>query len=66
MQIQEILHILACPICHGDLTLLNQDLPEGLLCSKCKLVYPIRNKIPVLLKEEAIAQTDWDQGKRKV
>jgi uncharacterized protein YbaR (Trm112 family) len=48
---QELLDILACPKCKGNLQLnLAQD---GLVCDACRLMYPIRDDIPIMLIEEA-------------
>lgn len=49
---KELLDILVCPQCHGDLTL--TEAQDGLRCSACRLLYPIRDDIPVMLIEEAI------------
>ncbi|WP_291319802.1 Trm112 family protein [Desulfonatronospira sp.] len=59
---KELLQILACPKCKSDLTLMGQE--EGLKCSQCALVYPIREEIPVMLIEEAISEEDWEKGIR--
>ncbi len=48
---QKLLDILACPKCKGDLDLTEQQ--DGLVCPACKLKYPIREGIPVMLIEEA-------------
>ncbi len=48
---QELLDILACPKCKGGLRL--TDAKDGLQCSACKLVYPVRDDIPIMLIEEA-------------
>ena len=48
---QELLDILACPQCKGSLRL--TDNQDGLVCDACRLVYPIRDEIPVMLVEEA-------------
>lgn len=48
---KKLLHLLACPICHKALVLLEDE--SGLECPSCGLVYPIRDGIPVMLKEEA-------------
>ena len=58
----ELLQILACPKCQQSLTL--QEDQQGLMCPKCAVVYPIIQEVPVLLQEEAITVTDWNQGKR--
>ncbi|MBU2514815.1 Trm112 family protein [bacterium] len=49
---QKLLDILACPQCKGDLSLTSQK--DGLICEKCRLKYPIREGIPVMLIDEAI------------
>lgn len=48
----ELLEILACPKCKGQVRL--DDDAGGLVCDKCRLVYPIRDDIPVMLVEEAV------------
>lgn len=48
---KELLDILACPKCKGDIHL--TDSQDGLVCSACRLVYPIKDDIPVMLIEEA-------------
>jgi uncharacterized protein YbaR (Trm112 family) len=49
---KELLEILACPKCKGDI-FLNQA-GDGLICKACRLVYPIREDIPVMLIDEAL------------
>ena len=49
---KELLEILACPKCKGDVQL--NDKGDGLICPKCELLYPIREEIPVMLIDEAI------------
>ena len=48
---KELLDILACPKCKGDIFL--NEGADGLICETCKLVYPIRDDIPVMLIDEA-------------
>ena len=48
---QELLDILACPQCKGDIHL--TDAQDGLVCEACRLVYEIRDDIPIMLIEEA-------------
>lgn len=48
---QELLDILACPKCKGDIRL--NETGDGLICDACKLLYEIRDDIPVMLVEEA-------------
>ncbi|MFB3887642.1 MAG: Trm112 family protein [Thermodesulfobacteriota bacterium] len=49
---KELLEILACPKCKGDI-LLNRA-GDGLICKACGLLYPIREDIPVMLIDEAL------------
>jgi uncharacterized protein YbaR (Trm112 family) len=48
---RELLDILACPKCKGDIYL--DDASNGLVCDKCKLVYEIKDNIPIMLIEKA-------------
>ncbi|MBE9503977.1 MAG: Trm112 family protein [Proteobacteria bacterium] len=48
---KELLDILACPKCKGDIKLTEEK--DGLICEACKLKYPIRDDIPVMLIDEA-------------
>ena len=48
---KELLDILVCPQCKGELTLTQKH--DGLICSACKLCYPIEDDIPIMLIEEA-------------
>lgn len=48
----ELMEILVCPNCKGDL---EADDAESLLeCVSCRLCYPVRDGIPIMLIEEAI------------
>ena len=49
---EELLAILCCPKCKGDIRL--NDAQDSLICGACKLLYPIRDDIPIMLIEEAI------------
>jgi len=49
---KELLDILACPKCKGDIRL--TDKGDGLVCDACKLLYPIKDDIPVMLIDEAV------------
>lgn len=68
MELQkDLLPLLACPRCHGPLESLEENsLVVGLLCNACGLVYPVRENIPVMLTDEAIAVALWNQGVRQV
>ena len=48
---QELLEILACPKCKGDIHL--NDNQDGLKCDHCKLLYEIKDDIPIMLIDEA-------------
>jgi uncharacterized protein YbaR (Trm112 family) len=48
---KELLAILVCPKCKGDLTLTEKQ--DGLICHACKLRYAIKDDIPVMLIDEA-------------
>ena len=49
---EELLRVLACPKCHGDLRV--NDAPPALECERCRLRYPIDDGIPVMLVDEAL------------
>ena len=49
---KELLDIMACPKCKGDIQL--NERGDGLICQACRLVYPIKDDIPVMLIEEAV------------
>jgi len=48
----ELLAILCCPKCKGDIKL--NTTQDGLICNACRLLYPIRDDIPIMLIEEAL------------
>ncbi|MEN8257663.1 MAG: Trm112 family protein [Thermodesulfobacteriota bacterium] len=48
---KELLDILACPKCKGPVSL--NDKGDGLICLSCKLVYEIKDDIPIMLIDEA-------------
>jgi len=48
---KELLEILACPKCKGPVELTEKK--DGLVCSSCRLLYEIRDDIPVMLIDEA-------------
>jgi uncharacterized protein YbaR (Trm112 family) len=49
---KELLEILCCPKCKGNIRL--NDEKDGLICDACKLMYPIKDDIPVMLIDEAL------------
>ncbi|MFC3095473.1 Trm112 family protein [Alteromonas sediminis] len=48
---KQLLSILACPVCKGQLVLTQQ--PESLVCRFDRLRFPIKEGIPVLIEEQA-------------
>lgn len=52
MDLEELLKIIVCPKCKGDLEL--DPERRFYICRGCKLAYPIDDGIPVLLVEKAI------------
>jgi uncharacterized protein YbaR (Trm112 family) len=48
---KELLEILACPKCKGQVQL--NDKEDGLVCESCRLLYEIRDDIPIMLIDEA-------------
>lgn len=59
MNTNELIKLLVCPVCHGPLRPIGQaERPGGLACDACRLRYPVRNGIPVMLEEEAIPLED--------
>lgn len=48
---RELLEILVCPKCKGEIRL--NDKEDGLICDACKLLYEIKDDIPIMLIDEA-------------
>ena len=48
---KELLKILACPKCKNTVKL--NEKGDRLICDRCKLLYEIRNDIPIMLVDEA-------------
>ena len=47
----QLLEILVCPKCHGDLEY--REAENSLICKADSLRYPIRDDIPIMLIDEA-------------
>lgn len=56
---EELLKILACPLCKCDVFLKD----NWLVCKNCKRRYPIKDGIPIMLIEEA--QIDDEEKEEK-
>ena len=48
---KDLLEILACPKCKGDIYLNEKE--DGLICDNCRLLYEIRDDIPIMLIDRA-------------
>jgi len=48
---KKLLEILACPQCHGAVRW--DEKLDGIICNQCKLLYEVKNDIPIMLIEEA-------------
>lgn len=46
-----LLEILACPICKSSVQY--NKAKQELVCPACRIAYPVRDDIPVMLAEEA-------------
>lgn len=49
----ELLDILVCPKCKGELEYRSSDDEEALLCHECRLRYEVDDGIPIMLVDEA-------------
>ena len=47
----KLLEILVCPLCKGPLV--HRKAEGELICKPCRLGYPIKDGIPVMLEDEA-------------
>jgi len=47
----ELLEIMVCPKCKQPVELVTEG--DSLLCESCRLRYPIRDDIPIMLIDEA-------------
>ncbi len=47
----ELLEILVCPRCKGPLEYRQEE--NVLICQRCRLRYPVRDGIPIMLEKEA-------------
>jgi uncharacterized protein YbaR (Trm112 family) len=47
----KLLEILVCPLCKGPLVF--RKVEHELVCKPCRLGYPVKDDIPVMLEDEA-------------
>jgi uncharacterized protein YbaR (Trm112 family) len=50
---RELMEILVCPNCRGQVELRTEESGEWVVCLSCGLRYPVRDDIPVMLIDEA-------------
>ena len=55
-----LLEILVCPLCKGPLEF--RKAANELVCKPCRVAYPVRDGIPVMLEDEARALADDEAG----
>ena len=53
-----LLEILVCPLCKGPLD--HRKAKSELVCKPCRLAYPIKDDIPMMLEGEARALADGE------
>ena len=46
---KELLDMLCCPVCKGDV----QEVDGKIVCSDCRRKYPIKDDIPIMLVEDS-------------
>ncbi len=58
-----LIEMLVCPLCKGPLSLRRdeQRRPLGLACAGDRMLFPIRDGIPVMLESEALPLETEDQ-----
>lgn len=54
----EVRALLVCPACRGELS----DVPAGLHCGACALVYPVEEGVPYLVRECALPDAPAEPG----
>ncbi len=57
---RELLDILVCPKCKGRLDY--QEEKERLICTACRLAYPVENEVPIMLIDQAHTLDEQDSG----
>ena len=55
----KLLEILVCPLCKGPLVYKKAE--RELICKPCRLGYPIRDDIPVMLEQDARKLPDTEE-----
>lgn len=55
----KLLEILVCPLCKGPLVY--KKVEQELICKPCRLGYPIKEDIPVMLEDDARKLPDSEE-----
>lgn len=59
MNTQDLIKILVCPKCRGELEAWTSGKEHGFACAACQIVYPVTDGIPVMLVDQAIPACEW-------
>jgi LSD1 subclass zinc finger protein len=54
----KLIEMLVCPVCKTPVKLTPDS--QGLRCSTCCLIYPIRDGFPVMIKDEARSESSTE------
>lgn len=49
----ELLKLLVCPTCRGPVVPEVRDGASRLICATCRVAFPVRDGIPIMLTDEA-------------
>jgi uncharacterized protein YbaR (Trm112 family) len=55
----KLIQILVCPVCKGPLVYKKTEME--LICKPCRLGYPVKDDIPVMLEDEARKLPDVEE-----
>ena len=55
----KLLQMLVCPVCKGPLQY--KKTAQELVCRPCRLAYPVKDDIPVMLQDEARNLPDTEE-----
>ncbi len=49
---KKLIEVICCPVCRGNLK--EDENGKFLICNNCKIKYPVKDDIPVLIVDEGI------------